>query len=354
MESGMEKNPYTILFGKLPRTVISREIQLDMIVEEFCEDEINNQAYVVVGVRGSGKTVFLTEAAKEISSRKDWIVIDLNAERNLLEDFVSALNSRKPLSKIFREAKINLSMLGFGLEIQDAAPITNIQEAARQMLLSLKKHGKRVLVTVDELRNSGPTREFALAFQSFIREELPIFFLSTGLYENVSDLQHEKGSTFFLRAPKIDMEPLGISDIADNYQGNFGLGREEAVRMARMTGGYSFAFQVLGYYTWKADGDFDGVRDKYRNYLFNYSYDMIWSEFSQMDREFAYGIARSVDGKTADIRQITGWGSDKIGPYRQRMKKRGLVNLTRYGYTTFILPLFDEFVISRYEMMMDV
>jgi hypothetical protein len=245
-------------------------------------------------------------------------------------------------------------MLGFGLEIQDAAPITNIQEAARQMLLSLKKHGKRVLVTVDELRNSGPTREFALAFQSFIREELPIFFLSTGLYENVSDLQHEKGSTFFLRAPKIDMEPLGISDIADNYQGNFGLGREEAVRMARMTGGYSFAFQVLGYYTWKADGDFDGVRDKYRNYLFNYSYDMIWSEFSQMDREFAYGIARSVDGKTADIRQITGWGSDKIGPYRQRMKKRGLVNLTRYGYTTFILPLFDEFVISRYEMMMDV
>jgi chromosomal replication initiation ATPase DnaA len=122
-----------------------------MIVEEFCEDEINNQAYVVVGVRGSGKTVFLTEAAKEISSRKDWIVIDLNAERNLLEDFVSALNSRKPLSKIFREAKINLSMLGFGLEIQDAAPIANIQEAARQMLLSLKKHGKRVLVTVGQL-----------------------------------------------------------------------------------------------------------------------------------------------------------------------------------------------------------
>jgi hypothetical protein len=222
------------------------------------------------------------------------------------------------------------------------------------MLENLKKHGKRVLVTIDELRNSSSTREFALAFQSFIREDLPLFFLSTGLYENIADLQHDKGSTFFLRAPKIEMKALSISEIADNYQTTFSLTRDDALRMSRLTGGYSFAFQVLGYYTWREGGDYNAVQNRYRDYLFNYSYDMIWSEFSQMDREFAYGIALSEDGKTSDIRQITGWSSDKIGPYRQRMKKRGLVDLSRYGHTTFVLPLFDAFVISRYEMLMDV
>lgn len=343
------RNPYTILFGRPPLTFLPRDHQRAVVLEEFTDKVINTQAYVIVGLRGSGKTVFMTDIAKHIDTLDDWVVIDLNSERNLLEDMVSSLNSRRKLHEIFRMANINLSYFGLGLEISGASPVTNVEEAARLMLKSLKKHNKRVLVTVDEISNSKSVREFALAFQSFIRSELPIFFLSTGLYENIHELEASKGSTFFMRTPKIEMGPLSLRDICDNYQETFSLERTSAIEMANMTRGYSFAFQVLGHYTWQASGDYLSVIGKYRNHLFNYSYDKIWSELSHEDKELAYGIAKSAHGKVAEIREILGWNANKIGPYRKRLQRKGLVNLEQYGYIFFSLPLFSDFVIEKRE-----
>ena len=53
----MSRNPYTLLFGKQPVTFLPRAVQREMIIDEFCEDVINEQAYVIIGLRGSGKTV---------------------------------------------------------------------------------------------------------------------------------------------------------------------------------------------------------------------------------------------------------------------------------------------------------
>ena len=259
------------------------------------------------------------------------------------------MNSRQKLAALFKSAKINLSYLGLGLEISGAAPVTNIESAARQMLETLKKHGKRVLVTVDEITNSKSIREFVLAFQSFIRADLPIFFLSTGLYENVKQLEEDKKSTFFMRTPKIEMNPLSIREIAENYGDTFSLDREKALKMAQLTKGYSFAFQVLGHYTWKEKGDYLRALKKYKNHLFQYSYEKIWSELSQMDREFAYGISKSEHGKIAEIREVLKWRAEMIGPYRKRMIRRGLINTDTYGYIQFRLPLFEEYAIEKYE-----
>ena len=347
-----KRNPYTILFGRPPLTFLPRETQRQMILQEFTDDLINNQAYVIVGLRGSGKTVFMSDIANRIAKLPDWEVVDLNPERNLLEDMVSTLSSRRKLSELFRASKINLSYFGFGVDISGADPIANTEEAARLMLKSLKKHKKRVLITVDEVTNSKSIREFALAFQSFIREELPIFFLSTGLYENIKELEGSKGNTFFMRTPKITMEPLSLRSIAENYEKTFSLEQEDAVNMALLTKGYSFAFQVLGYYTWEAEGDYKKSISKYKNHLFGYSYDKIWSELSHEDKTFAYGIAKSEDGSVASIREITGWAANKIGPYRNRLNKKGLLNLERYGYISFNLPLFDLFVLEKREDML--
>ena len=78
----------------------------------------------------------------------------------------------------------------------------------------------------------------------------------TGLYENINNLQNEKNLTFLYRAPKIELKPLNIRRIANNYKANFNLSDEDANHMAALTNGYPFAFQVLGYYTCKYDGDY--------------------------------------------------------------------------------------------------
>ncbi len=345
----MNQNPYTVIFGKEPSQIISRSAQASLIIDTFCSDPPVQQIYMITGVRGSGKTVFMTEVSKKIRQMEEWIVIELNPERDLLNSLAAKLSSENVLAQIFQKAKINLSFFGFGLEIAGTAPVTDIETALTKMLESLKKHGKKILITIDEVTSSPEMRVFASAFQIFIRQELPLFLLMTGLYENINELQNERSLTFLYRAPKLELKPLNIGTIANNYRQTFRIDEESALRMAKLTRGYSFAFQVLGYFTWENSGDYKAVIDDYRQYLEDYVYEKIWSELSRGDQRIAYGVAKSKSGKISDIRSILQIDTNQFNPYRKRLIKKGILNGDQRGYVSFTLPLFEQFVLTCYD-----
>ena len=64
---------------------------------------------------------------------------------------------------------------------------------------------------------------FANAFQIFVRQDLPVYLIMTGLYENIYELQNQKSLTFLYRAPKIQLQPLNIGTMTENYQKVFEL-----------------------------------------------------------------------------------------------------------------------------------
>lgn len=338
------QNPYTISFGREPGQMIPRPVQKTEIVENFSEEQPSIQTYMITGVRGSGKTVLLTDIANELSKDDGWIVAELNPERDMLKELAATLASRDALAQIFKSAKINLSFFGMGLEISGVPPITDVEVALQRMLEALKKKGRRVLIEVDEVTNTQTVRELVSAFQIFIRKDLPVFLLMTGLYENVYELQNAKTLTFLYRAPKIALGPLNIGAIASNYASVFHKDREEAMKMAALTDGYSFAFQTLGYLTWEADGDYESVIDKYKQYLEDYVYEKIWSELSPTDRKVACGIAGSENGKISAIREKLDMTTNQFNPYRIRLIRKGIVDGTQRGILRFVLPLFKDFV----------
>lgn len=342
-----ESNPYTLAFGKAPLQYISRTIPQNEVIEAFTAEHPSQQVYMVTGVRGTGKTVFLTEVASAFSEREEWVVVELNPNRDLLESLAAKLSSESSLARIFKQAKINLSFFGFGLEVDGTAPITDIETALQKMVESLGKKGKRVLVEIDEVSNTQTMREFAGAFQIFVRQDLPVFLLMTGLYENVRELQNVDNLTFLYRAPKIELGPLNIGAIASNYEKTFGIERATALDMANLTKGYSFAFQLLGYLTWKARGDYRAVIGDYRQYLEEYVYEKIWSELSPKDRDVVRAIASSEDGRIADVRDALHMSTNQFNPYRMRLIRKGIVNGETRGYVSFTLPLFGEFALER-------
>ena len=344
----MAQNPYTLVFGKEPQQMISRIVQSEQVEDAFCEETPTQQVFIITGVRGSGKTVFMTDISAKLRQRKEWIVIELNPEKDLLESLAAKLSSDHLLAKIFQNAQINLSFFGLGLAVSNIAPITDIEVALARMLESLKKQGKRLLVTIDEALSTESMRIFAGAFQIFVRQELPIYLLMTGLYENINALQNEKNLTFLYRAPKIALKPLNIGTICENYKRVLRLDEETALRMARLTKGYSFAFQVLGYLLWKNGGDADSVIQPYRQYLEEYAYEKIWSELSRNDRRVIYGIANVESGKIADIREFLDMQTNEFNPYRKRLLRKGLVDGDERGYVRCTLPLFEQFVLENY------
>ncbi len=342
-----DKNPYTILFGKSPILSISRASQMTDIVESFSCTPPTQQIYMITGVRGCGKTVFMTELSKELGSDKDWIVVDLNSSGDLIHDLAADLASRDSLARLFQKGKINLTVFGLGLEVEGTVPITNIQLAVGEMLENIKKHKKRVLVCIDEVNNSEAMRFFASAFQIYVRKDLPIFLLMTGLYENVNNLQNESNLTFLYRAPKVHLKPLNIGTISESYAKTFDKDQETALEMAKLTMGYSFAFQVLGYFTWKHGGDYKAALSDYRQYLEDYVYEKIWMGLSGVDKKFLNAVAGSKTGKAADIKKRLAIENNQYTPYRDRMIKRGLLNGEEHGVLRFTLPLFDEYVIRN-------
>ncbi|MBR6224004.1 MAG: ATP-binding protein [Lachnospiraceae bacterium] len=345
----MTDNPYTLLFGQEPNQMISRTAELEKVTKDFESSTPSQMIYMITGLRGSGKTVFMTKVEDYFTNKKDWITVELSSESDLLTSLVSKLSSENTLANLFKKAKINLSFFGFGLEVSDVAPITNIEMALTKMMESIKKSNKKLLVTIDEVVNTKSMREFASVYQILIRHKLPIFLLMTGLYENINGLQNEKNLTFLYRAPRIDMKGLSIRDVSSNYSKVLKLSTSESIRMAGFTNGYPFAFQVLGHFTWEHNGDYMNSMTDYKNYLYDYVYDKIWSEASEKDKLILYAIAKSNSDKIVDIRRVIDIDTNSFNPYKKRLKNKGLIDGDTYGRITFILPLFKEYVLENYE-----
>ena len=341
------QNPFTLTFGKSPLEPVERPVQTNEIIDTFTAEPVNQQMFLITGVRGSGKTVMMTEISRKLRTREEWVVIELNPSVDLLQGMLSKLNSNPVCAGIIKSAKIDLSFWGFGVSIEGAAPITDAETAIIAILEKMKKNGKKLLVTIDEVTNNEFMHVFAGSFQIFVRQDLPIFLLATGLYENIDELQNEKNLTFLYRAPKIQLKPLNQQAIIKKYMNIFQIEREQAAQMAELTKGYPFAFQVLGYLTWNNHGNYREVLEEYEQYLSEFVYDKIWSELSRKDRVVARGIAETDSGKIKDIRERLGMETNQFNPYRKRLIKKGILSGEMRGYVYFTLPLFEDYVLEN-------
>ena len=86
-------NPFTLSFGKKPVQYISRLAQTNQILTAFQEENPTNQFFMITGVRGAGKTVMLTNIAMEMRKKSDWIVIELNPMRDILQSLAAKIYS---------------------------------------------------------------------------------------------------------------------------------------------------------------------------------------------------------------------------------------------------------------------
>ncbi len=339
-------NPFTLSFGRQPLTYISRLEQSHEVVESFSGEIANNMMYMITGVRGAGKTVLMTSIAMELQEGDEsWICVELNPELDLLEQLAAKLYNLPETHPLFIKAKLDLSFLGIGLSIEGGQQFYNVDLAIEKMLSLLKKEKKRVLVLLDEVTNSQTMRVFAHSFQIFIRKDLDIFVLMTGLYENIYNLQNEKSLTFLYRAQKIHIAPLNVGAIQESYKRIFDIDAVQAKRMADETKGYAFAYQVLGYIQWKnKEKTLEEIIPEYEQYLEEYVYQKIWSELSETDQKVLFAFHGEEEKRTKEIRDVLDMSSSLFSTYRDRLEKKGVIDTSKYGYIRLALPRFSDFV----------
>ena len=320
-------------------------MQTNQIIESFNAEIPSNQIFMITGVRGSGKTVMMTNIADEIRADESWIVVELNPMRDLLQSLAAKIYGIPEMHARFLKARLDFSAFGLGVSIEDAVPVTDIESVIERMLEQIQQDGKRLLITIDEAANSENIRIFASSFQIFIRRDYPIYLLMTGLYENLYDLQNDKSLTFLYRAPKLMLEPLNYTAVRKHYMDIFGLDMETAEKMTVLTKGYPFAFQVLGYLYWEnREKDIDDILPEYDQYLEEYVYGKIWSELSELDKKVLLEISVNQESRVLCIRERLQMKSELFAVYRERLKRKGVIDTREYGKIRLLLPRFAEFV----------
>ena len=64
------QNPFTLTFGKSPLEPVERPVQTNEIVDAFTAESVNQQMFIIIRVRGSGKPLMMTEIAEDYGRKK--------------------------------------------------------------------------------------------------------------------------------------------------------------------------------------------------------------------------------------------------------------------------------------------
>ena len=328
-----------------PYEYLPRQEEIATLEERITSTPPQSHCFVVTGVRGSGKTVLLTALQKRFELRDDWIVIELNPEDDMREGLAAKLYTSARVKKLFFEKNFSVSFQGISFSLTGKNPVMNVEDLLSRMFQEIKRKNKKVLVIVDEASNSAQMKRFALTFQMLIRQDFPLFAVMTGLYENISALENEKNLTFLIRSPRVTIGSLSLSGIATSYQHALNLSYEDAVRYAKITKGYAFAFQLFGNLLYENEGTPDSViLGDFDQQLETYVYRKIWSTLTPMEKTLLRFIKTNGPIACKEIYEAAGVTKEYFSQYRSRLIGKGIIMPADYGQVIFALPRFREFI----------
>ena len=297
-----KNNPFCLSFGKEPDRYVERIEAYDKITETFLSDSPSINHFLIMGVRGSGKTVLMATMANEFRKNKDWVVISLNPTRNLMEMFAASLYDEKNVNNYFLEASISVPGIGIGVTTKAKNPITDTQVAIEKMISIVAEKNKRILIVIDDITKSDNLVVFSTAYQDLISKGLPVYLIMTGLYENVYSLQRDKRCSFLLRAEKVQLKPLSIMGMKNQYK-------------------QTFAFQALGHIIWEKECSLDDAIPQFDERMAEYCYEKIWEDLSETEKKVVSYISQNEKCKTKDIAENVLESANSFSVIRDRLIK---------------------------------
>lgn len=327
-------NPFDPNFGKVPKIYLGRQKIVEDIVRSLESGTGPYQTSMIYGMRGVGKTSLLADITSTLEQKDNWIVIYLAMTNDLLATLIQSIyqEAANPVKKALNKIDgVKFSAFGFELEVHISNPQSTYQVLLEEMLKVLKKHS--------------------------------INMMMTGLPKNVSELQNNDVLTFLLRSGRVPLGPLDLFDIKYRYQKAFERGNKEInntalMKMTKLTRGYAYAFQDLGYHVWQhstdqvTDESIENSISSFKNDLFRNAYIKIISELSPVDRKFLFIMAHNDKNvvNISDIRKQMGKSSNYISQYRQRLMDSQVIIDAGYGKVAFSLPFMKDFLLEAEEL----
>ncbi|MFR0610653.1 AAA family ATPase [Limosilactobacillus mucosae] len=340
-------NPFNPGFGNISPCCIKRPALQQKLLDQASQ---LNQKFLPVfidGPRGCGKTVFLNNLGDAMLERDDWITVDLGLD----DDFFSTL-----VGAIYYQADTMTS------EELDVLDYDTPSAMFVQYVKTLTKHQLRLFITVDEAnRPTEELLELLKLCQQLGNHGNTIMVVLAGITSRMPQfLGDENFAAVVQESQRLTLPLLDLDMVASQYQQIFTKAHrviEPAVlkKMAMATGGYAYAFQILGSLLWDTDikridqAAFEKIMPSYQQQLFNDAYLPIINELTMGDREVIEILAHEMDNVVDEkfLKEQINDTSSAAPICLQHLVENQIIHHPQPGKVAFALPYFREFAIKN-------
>lgn len=351
-------------FGNRPTYLVGRELVLDGLIAGL--DSMpgsKERSTVLLGQRGSGKTVLLWELADRAAEMGYVVASPTIVSDGMLARIVEKVQDSggRYVSDVPRVAGGSIGAFGFevGLEFsREVQETKSDQFKLTQLVRKLTEQGHGVLILVDELQaNSQDVRELVTVYQELIGEGLNVALVMAGLPGAVSATLNDKVLTFLNRAKKVTLSALPTMDIEAFYANAFdelGVGASSAQvrRAAEAAQGSPYMMQLVGHGVVLRAAedrlDDDALETAVASAEEEFETDVCettLAALSEMDVRFLRAMAQDVaDSSTTEIADRLGVTTDYGQKYRKRLIDAGVIEPCGWGRVRICVPLLKGYL----------
>jgi hypothetical protein len=347
-------------------------------IEVAAVDGRTPRPVLLVGARGVGKTVLLSEAAAIAGSRFGWprVHVEMRPSTAFTPDLIEAVGrayqliEQPPRKRALRAKSVTVraGLPGVGGEVQFARASEAHERAAsslREALVALVElasaHGSGVVVTLDEAHLAARAELAALAalLQEGTGERWPLVVVLAGLplmrstEHSVTYLERGAWHELGLLARKDTVRALRVPAQAAGRP----MDDAAAELLAEASGGYPYAVQLYGHHAWRTSAGKQRIDraaaqaalPRAQRELERGLYAARWSAASPMQKRYLAAVATvAVAGRSASGRAVAdelGRTTKQLSSVRDDLLKQGTLTFDE-GELRFTIPGMGAYVLA--------
>jgi hypothetical protein len=373
-------NPYRPGFNQPPAALTGRDRVLAAFTEALDVAALDGRTprpVILTGGRGVGKTVLLGEAGAIAAEQHSWLTVPVEIRpgrpftAQLLERLAAArdLYRQAPAGKHLEvaAATIRATVLGVGAEVElrrgeRAVPAHTFDALLAETCEAALTHTAGLVITVDELQlaDRPELADFAATLQQRVPDNWPLVVIMAGL-PSIRDAR--RGVTYLERA---EWHVLGLLDTeatrAALAEPAAASGRPMSPaacnRLAKASGGYPYAIQVMGHHVWRASTSSRTIEDSHavdaveaaEADLADGLYESRWQDASLKEREYLSALAQLAvdhqDVTAAEVARSLGKAPSAVSYLRDRLIQKGTI-FAASGAQRLAVPGMAHWVLRR-------
>lgn len=381
------RNPFAPGAGTPPPKLAGRDeiLQRTEVTLERVKAGRPAKSFIVVGLRGVGKTVLLNEVYERASSLGyEAVQIEAHESKNLPQLLIPKLRqivlrldrlqqateagkrALRVLAAFANSVKATIGEVEFGLSIEpdfgsaDSGDLeADLADLFEEIGRAAKAKGTAIAIIIDELQYLSEAEMSALimALHRVQQRQLPVVMMGGGLPQILGLAGRSKSYAERLfdypRVGALEYDDARAALVEPIESESCAIHADAVEQIIAKTSGYPYFLQTWGHYSWnravngainKSDVDaatIDALRSLDESF-----FQVRFDRLTNAEKDYLFAMAELGPGphRSGDIAGKLKRKVESVAPTRNSLIKKGMLFSPSHGDTAFTVPMFDQYL----------